>query len=285
MEHSGMDADDPGANGCLSPDQENCENSHDDQMYLAINRFIGTQEQSYEEFLSGFTCLTIDDVTKYRRNTEELTNATDTPISEGNGYHNEQIVGQTVPVLGEDIEEEVLVEGSVHGTMSTDTKRNQMVKFDNFVEADDEELDTGSKEDRVMEELLATSGYSASFLECGSGETTNTKAADGLTDELSPSSSDNTNTTTNFGEVETEEDISHLHEISDSHTVLDIISSNPCNMSEKACPDEVSSEDVEEFHLDPDFDYDNVKLTPKYSEDDLRMIMSGLKKSPVGTAH
>lgn len=50
-----MDADDL---GCATPDQENCENSHDDHMYQAINRFIGTQEQSYEEFLGAFSCLT-----------------------------------------------------------------------------------------------------------------------------------------------------------------------------------------------------------------------------------
>lgn len=73
-----------------------------------------------------------------------------------------------------------------------------------------------------------------------SGETTNTIATDEITDAQSPSWSDNINLmTTNFGEVEPEEDITHAHEISNSHTTLDITSSNQCSTRENAHLDEV----------------------------------------------
>lgn len=39
-----------------------------------------------------------------------------------------------------------------------------LCQFDNFVETEDEQVDTESKEEADMEELLGTSGYTASFL-------------------------------------------------------------------------------------------------------------------------
>ncbi|XP_033751801.1 protein C11orf74 homolog [Pecten maximus] len=272
-----------------TPSQENLANVMDASMYNAIDTFMAREEQSYDNFMKQFTHLTHDDIKAkmLSRRTAMLQNlkASD-PKSETEGSKQSSVItDNTNPGVvtreEEGLEEEVLDIGTTSSIMSSgmdNRPTKSAVQFDNFVELDEDD----------DEDILEGSEYIASF----SGQNPSVKLEEPCqshnqdldftkeTDsqrELTPvsittkdpgdgESSADCGGLINPGEVEV---LPSVKPITQNDQTLDFSAKEgtPITFDHQECTDE-----VEPFTLDKDFDYDNVILTPKYSEEDVQLM-------------
>ncbi|XP_029438912.1 protein C11orf74 homolog [Rhinatrema bivittatum] len=205
-------------------------------MQDALNRFINSHEQTYEEFFSSFTHLCRGESEPRDRTCKgesvEEAQAAPKPVvtggetaASGNGTHCS--LADSLPAPDED--QLVLVEGSTAGACHK-LRPPGRVRVDNYLNLEDFRLDDGSGWKRIA-------------------------ANDS---ELLP------------GEVE-EEDSHYLPSCSQC-TQLKIRTGGPCNAPSSTAL-ELPGDVVQPFSLDEEFDYDNVGLTPKFSEAEVKVMM------------
>ncbi|XP_021347981.1 uncharacterized protein C11orf74 homolog [Mizuhopecten yessoensis] len=275
-----------------TPSQENLANVMDATMYNAIDTFMANEEQPYDSFMKQFTHFTQDDVKadmlrkreamlkkmKQSNRTHEGNKQSSVPDQD-----NDNTCPGVLPGEEEELEEEVLDLGTRSSIMTSGINKGpkkSTVQFDNFVE-----LDVSDSED-----ILEDSDYVASF----AGQKSSVKSEEpslshqGLEDiqeadsqgeitrasiaarELSEAIStvDSRSDVINPGEVE---DLPSVKPVTQKDQTLDFsakfLEGGPIKDDHQECSDE-----VEPFSLDRDFDYDNVILTPKYSQEDVNLM-------------
>lgn len=265
----------------LTPSQENLANMNDVRTYEAIDNLMQKDEQTYDEFLNGFTYLNKDDVVtdtqrkqlkKVLKEAKEKTAETKTMTESQT-----KVVSQDHDF--NDIEEEILEEGTKSSRMSISSEvvTNSSVKFDNFV--DTEELSDPEEEDDV-------GGYVSSFgntevpkstaMDDTDGminEDTGVKVNDINTEELSSPSTD----LLNPGEVEEVEVAPSVNELQIDRCLefsAKIKSVVVVETVENTAQTEALTDEVEPFSLDENFDYDNVILTPKFTTQEMTYLNS-----------
>ncbi|XP_060086392.1 intraflagellar transport-associated protein-like isoform X2 [Ylistrum balloti] len=279
-----------------TPSQENLANTMDASMYNAIDTFMANEEQSYDDFMKQFTHLTKDDVkAEMLRKREVMFKKMKESNSKSVAESSKQCsvpkdVSDTCPGVFtgevEELEEEEVLEFGTSSSIMTSGVNNgpkqSVVKFDNFVEIDEDD-----------EDLLEGSGYVASFAEQDPNlkseepslldqEQTDTKETESQR-EITPASLAVIEPNAEIGSAECGvlnpgevEDLPSIEPVIQKDQTLNFsakfMEGAPIEEDQQVCTDE-----VEPFCLDTDFDYDNVILTPKYSQEDV-ILMKTLRE-------
>ncbi|XP_038047694.1 uncharacterized protein LOC119721803 isoform X2 [Patiria miniata] len=262
----------------------------EEHMRSAIETVLGKTEQSYEDFMSCFTSLRKEDVVEHQAQQLQKMLRQQNDMAEGQRSHGVMNPIGDLKLIEhgskkDDIETEELDEGHYAPTrQSADLPAGpRFVQMDNFV--DDAEL---LEDDLDNDEEFASCRYESSF---GIVDSSPASSALKLTrqlverieedegndnkDEISqahPEFGGGCEMRTLPGEAEEEEDGQGVLSLSD-----DAVHRTELEMSTR-CPEAVATEDdpqsetrledssdeVQPFSLDADFDYDNVALTPKW---------------------
>ncbi|XP_067655480.1 intraflagellar transport-associated protein-like [Haliotis asinina] len=207
------------------------------------------------------------------------------------------------------VEEQTLDEGTKTGTMTDGAIHHgnrPLRKFDNFVDDAGSDGDDDGDDDTDTDDVSA-GGYSASFAETGKsvteGEVTQDKEEFLLKEQQLPHATqqatecdlsmlvdqqydadfvdeddDDVAAHLNPGEVEVPPDIVPTELELLQVTSLDITTTRKTGNEDRPhvtqSEDQVCSDQVEAFCLDEDFDYDNVKLTPKFTPQEWQHLQS-----------
>lgn len=266
----------------LTPSLENLANMNDVRTYEAIDNLMQKDEQTYDEFLNGFTYLNKDDVVKdaQRKQLKKVMNAVQNSKEEKTETN---ITAESQPKDvsqddDSDIEEEVLEEGTKTSRMSnaSEVVTNSGVKFDNFV--DTEEL-SDNDEDVV-------GGYVSSFGNTEVPKSTAPGEADRTSDQENGVKMDEIDTDglnspskdlLNPGEVEEVEDAPSVNELQIDRCLefsAKLKSDSVVDTVQNTEETETLTDEVKPFSLDENFDYDNVILTPKFTTQEMTYINS-----------
>ncbi|XP_050408326.1 intraflagellar transport-associated protein [Patella vulgata] len=286
----------------LSPEQQNLSNSHDENIAQSLDAVLQKPEQSYDNFVSSFTYLNLDDINhkikiseKVKNENTVVENRTDsiTTMSLNTGSSPE-----IVKTDSDEIEEEVLDNVAVSlqsSTQSTGLSRKKLTQFDNFV----------SKEDSDNEDYdLDSSGYQASFIKADSSTRNNSSEAKsylannaqntkcvitvGFKDDIMNSVSeyigneqecvykpDQNGFMLNPGEVERELTVPDLQGVPHQRCLdYSCVVGDGTNKNNSDVAVTSTSDDVEPFVLDENFDYENVILTPKFNAIEMEYLNS-----------
>ncbi|XP_076113934.1 uncharacterized protein LOC143082235 [Mytilus galloprovincialis] len=324
----------------LTASEENNVNCLNDTMTSAINKVLGQDTQSYDEFINGFQHITKETVNQPKKlksttktlRTEDVERKQPSQTKSGRLQQNkaEQLqADKNTHIMSDDeLEEEVLDSGTI-ATEMTFEDCSSRVKLDNFIEDNmsDEEVpgyiaSFGQESNEKNEDLLpdipdvnaGNRNYNSDCLTnmetktAHSNHTSENMKNDDSTEEpdlmseivkedkrLVSDSSENENTDENAdvievgdktsqmslypGEAEPESEVTGRNIT--SHTNLDflVVKSRSHEQREQTCPD--TSDEVEPFSLDNDFDYDNVILTPKFTMEEVAHLKSFLPRTDV----
>ncbi|XP_046356692.2 uncharacterized protein LOC124135422 [Haliotis rufescens] len=293
-----------------SPERQNAINrSIDEGVRQVIDSFVNKSQETTEALVNSFTYLTIDHVleaeSKKKATVSPVVSNMEKPVCLSSVKEITEATPSTKHYTQTDddgVEEQALDEGTKSGTMTAGAvhrgSRPQR-KFDNFV--DDVGSDDGDDD-------VSVGGYSASFAEtgkCGSegGEITQSKEEFLLKEQQLPHATqpaaecdlsmlvdqqydadsvdnddDDVSAQLNPGEVDvlpdnvpTELDLLRVTSL-ELTTTRKTSSEDTPQMTESE--DQVCSDQVEAFCLDEDFDYDNVKLTPKFTPQEWQYLQT-----------
>ncbi|XP_051000171.1 intraflagellar transport-associated protein [Acomys russatus] len=221
----------------------------DQLMKDALDKFVNCHEQTYEEFLSTFTYLSKEDVTKKGAHGTDTSENIFTPEiwthkNESNGRHfrNSTLFLYTSSERSEE-DQIVIDEGQkVGSSFQGDMTRAGKVKVDNFLDLEDLDLEEESEpqmnEDRLLlpgevEQAVVTSVAASA----PSGDLP-------LTSEAEP---------------------------------------KPAMGRTQKQTEEILGDEVQPFSLDEEFDYDNVTLTPKFTAEEIATMQDLSKQKRADT--
>lgn len=318
----------------LTATEENKVNCLNDTMTSAINKVMGQDTQSYDEFINGFQHITKDSVNhpKKLQSTTKPLRTDNVAIRQLSQTKAERLQPDkdTQQIFDDELEEEVLDSGTI-ATEMTFADCSSRVQLDNFVEDDmsDEETSRyiasfGQESNKEKENLTpdipdvdAGNRQGKYNSDCKTNMVTKTVHSihtsenmknDDTSEEpdlmseivkedkhLISDSTENENTDENAdivevgdrtnqmslypGEAEPESEVTERNII--SHTNLDflVVTSRSHDQREQICTD--TTDEVEPFSLDNDFDYDNVVLTPKFTMEEVDHLKSFLPRTDV----
>lgn len=248
----------------------------------AINMVLANPVQSYDEFVESFVYLKKEDVEDFIPGSNDypdsVQNNVDTggqfgvrlPSEETGGHVETNLVEKKRMEEEDDVETEVLTEG----TNSLTTPRDRLpaeqkyVKVDNFVDevCSDEESDDPLSEDICQ--LLEDSKDPA---------TKGLKLTKDLKEDVEKVTFSDNNIPETQGTVQEKKGLSSNipGEAEDVVNQPDIVvKANETRLNvgianiNQDVAQEAQTDEVQPFQLDPNFDYDNVKLTPKWGTKD-----------------
>ncbi|KAK6191489.1 hypothetical protein SNE40_003164 [Patella caerulea] len=286
----------------LSPEQQNLSNSHDENIAKSLDAVLQKPEQSYDDFVSSFTYLNLNDINyktkiseKVKKENRGVEKRKDSIITTS---LNKGSSPEIVKTDSNEIEEEVLDDVAVtlqSSTPSTDLSNKKLTQFDNFVsneDSDDEDYD------------LDSSGYQASFIKADCSTSNNsseeksyqannapdTKSIitigfkNDIMDSVSeyidnkqecPYKPDQNGFMLNPGEVERELTVPDLQGVPHQRCLdYSCVVGDGTKEKDSVVDVTTSSDDVEPFVLDENFDYENVILTPKFNVIEMEYLNS-----------
>ncbi|XP_071954765.1 intraflagellar transport-associated protein-like [Antedon mediterranea] len=242
------------ANDKKAEDAESNE-SNEKKAKEVIDSFCSKKEESYDQFMKSFTTLNKEDVLSQLMKDvgNEMMNE---PIQNKDKVTKKTITFKDKKTLeiDDDIEAEVLLEGTPVGSMSANKRptRKKPVQFGNFVD----ELNSDVEDDGIdgLEEIK----YVASFSQ--PDKPTEMDLPDFKDSAVPLHQGDEKLIPGEADEVDTS-----LHPVTNA-TQLDLSSRLQSSLNQTNITDfEVTSDDVIAFTLDEEFDYNNVVLTPKWT--------------------
>lgn len=275
----------------------NEEESPDFDQYTkdALDVLFSKQQQTYEEFLQGFTFLKKEDVTGYEAKSSQIIGQQDKKT--GDTIVKSLSSSESSSVTENDtIPEEILGPGSATPSIvmrSADSSSKSFIQVDNFIDceddaSDDEEEDSKMHDQGLLEdEIFYSSSYSPSVSSLSPASTSKSELTkdqtrhqrENLTADLDDKCPESKNVfflsegVSNLpGEVEdqetADEEDSGLKEsmepnirqlqISTRLKGDNLINEHILNVGSEG------TDEVQPFTLDTEFDYDNVALTPKF---------------------
>ncbi|XP_052066314.1 intraflagellar transport-associated protein-like [Mytilus californianus] len=317
----------------LTATEENKVNCLNDTMTSAINKVMGQDTQSYDEFINGFQHITKETVNQPKKlpsTTKPL--RTDVVMKQQSQTKAERLQPNKDSQLmfDDELEEEILDSGTI-ATEMTFADCSSRVKLDNFVEDDMSDEETpgyiasfGQESNEEKENLtpdipdVAAGNRQGKYnSDCKTNMVTKTVHSihtsenmknDDRSEEpdlmseivkedehLLSDSTENENTDESAdivevgdktnqmslypGEAELESEVAGRNII--SHTNLDflVVTSRSHDQREQICTD--TTDEVEPFSLDNDFDYDNVILTPKFTMEEIDHLKLFLPRTDV----
>ncbi|CAH3023914.1 unnamed protein product [Porites evermanni] len=277
----------------------NEEESPDFDQYAkdALDVLFSKQQQTYEEFLQGFTFLKKEDVTGYKAKSSQIIGQQDKKT--GDTIVKSLSSSESSNVTENDtIPEEILGPGSATPSIlmrSADSSGKSFVQVDNFIDckndaSDDEDEDSKMHDHGLLEdEIFYSSSYSPSVsslcpVSTSKSEITTDQTRhqkENFTDDLDDKCLESKNIfylsdgVSNLpGEVEDQETVDEEGKLDGLKESMEpnirqlqistrlkgdnLISEHILNVGSEG------TDEVQPFTLDTEFDYDNVALTPKF---------------------
>lgn len=253
----------------------------------AINMVLANPVQSYDEFMESFVYLKKEDVEDFIPGSNDyrdsVQNNVDTgdqfgvrlPSEETGGHVETNLVEKKRMEEEDDVETEVLTEG----TNSLMTPRDRLpaeqkyVKVDNFVDevCSDEESDDPLSEDPLSEDICQ-------LLEDSKDPATKgLKLTKDLKEDVEKVTFSDNNIPETQGTVQEKKGLSS-NIPGEAEDVVNqpgiVVKANETRLNvgisniNQDVAQEAQTDEVQPFQLDPNFDYDNVKLTPKWGTKD-----------------
>eukprot|EP00057_Strongylocentrotus_purpuratus_P019694 XP_011674168.1 PREDICTED: uncharacterized protein LOC105443065 [Strongylocentrotus purpuratus] len=273
----------------------------EEHVQSAIETVLANRVQSYEEFMSAFMVLTPDDVSQFsaQRSNERVEGQMMTsegseetsqlfqisPSSPRTSEQPQRDVKQVEELEIEELGEDFIDERE---SLESDSKKksSKYIQVDNYLDEPDSESELLSDDDEIVDFDDSSSKYVASF----DAETeTESEAAKRVPLTVTPEMLERVNDAEGNiersigepeqslslpdlypGEVEAEDEVSsspgqsvHITRLPSSTGTYSPSENDriAANITDSEVP---QADDVQPFSIDPDFDYDNVILTPKW---------------------
>ncbi|XP_030055329.1 intraflagellar transport-associated protein isoform X2 [Microcaecilia unicolor] len=212
-----------------------------------LNRFINSHEQTYEEFFSSFTNLCRDEIGPWTR------------TSKKESVKGHQTPSQLVKADGE-------TSAPTNAMCSSLSDVSQALDEDQLVLVEGLKSGGCNKADVRLQGRVRVDNY-FTLEDFKSDERSDWKRTTSGTESLP-------------GEVEEEE--TYYHPSFTQCTQLQIRTGHLCN-SQSSTAIELPGDDVLPFSLDEEFDYDNVELTPKFSETEVKVMIEASRQQLLRT--